>query len=49
MNFDGVMMTKYFRDDQDVPDDFPWANFAEFEKEMEQVLDYMKSEGVRLG
>jgi hypothetical protein len=49
INFDGVMMTKYFRDDQEVPDDFPWANFAEFEKEMEQVLDYMKSEGVRLG
>lgn len=49
MNFDGVMMTKYFRNDQEVPEDFPWSSFAEFEKDMEQELERMKTEGVRLG
>ena len=43
------MMTKYFRDDDEVPEDFPWASFTEFEKDMEQVLDFMKSEGLRTG
>jgi hypothetical protein len=42
-------MTKYFRDDNDVPEGFPWASFSEFEKDMTEVLDHMKSEGVRLG
>lgn len=42
-------MTKYFRDDNDVPEGFPWASFSEFEKDMEEVLDHIESEGVRLG
>lgn len=41
--------TKYFTDDEDVPEGFPWASYSEFEKEMYEVLDFMKSEGVRLG
>lgn len=49
MNFDGVMMTKYFRNDQEVPEDFPWPSYADFEKDMEQELERMKTEGVRLG
>jgi hypothetical protein len=49
MNLDGVMMTKYFRDDQEVPDGFPWASFAEFEKDMYQVLDDMKRIGIEKG
>lgn len=44
-----MMPTKYFRDEDELPDGFPWASFAEFEKDMEEVLDFMKSEGVRLG
>lgn len=44
-------MTKYFqdKDDNDLPDGFPWESWSAFEKDMEEVLDYMKSEGVRLG
>jgi hypothetical protein len=51
MIFDGVMMTKYFRDkdDNDVPDGFPWKSWSEFETDMEQELERMKTEGVRLG
>lgn len=49
MDFDGVMMTKYFREDTDVPEDFPWPSWSEFEKDMEIELQRMKTEGVRLG
>lgn len=48
-----ICMTSYFRplpiNDNDLPEDFPWANWDEFRKEMELVVDHMKSEGVRLG
>ena len=51
MNFDGVAMTKYFRDkdDNDVPEDFPWQSWSSFEKDIEEELERMKTEGVRLG
>lgn len=50
MDFDGVMMTKYFRnDDDDVPDGFLWPTWSAFEKNMEEELERMKTEGVRLG
>ena len=42
-------MTKYFRDDNDVPEDFPWASWSEFEQAMGIELERMKTEGVRLG
>jgi hypothetical protein len=45
-----IMTTKYFRDDDEtLPEDFPWASWAEFQKDMEQTWEDMKSEGVRLG
>ena len=42
-------MTQYFTDDQPLSDGFPWNNWTEFEKEMEEELERMKIEGVRLG
>lgn len=42
-------MTKYFRDDNDVPEGFLWDSWSEFEKDMEEELERMKTEGVRLG
>lgn len=42
-------MTQYFTDDQPLPDGFPWNSWTEFEKEMEEELERMKTEGVRLG
>jgi hypothetical protein len=49
MDFDGVMMTKHFRNDDDVPDGFLWPTWSAFEKDMEEELERMKTEGVRLG
>lgn len=43
------MMTTYFRDDQPLPEDFPWASWAEFRKEMEATWEEMKQKGVDLG
>jgi hypothetical protein len=42
-------MTKYFQDDNDVPEDFPWESWAAFEKDLEDIWEDMKSKGVRLG
>lgn len=44
-----MYMTKYFRDDKDVPEGFPWETWSDFDKELEDVWEEMKSEGVRLG
>jgi len=51
MNFDGVAMTKYFqdKDDKDVPEDFPWQSWFDFQKDMEEELQRMKIKGVRFG
>jgi len=44
------MMNKWFDPDKDpLPEGFPWASWAEFEKEAEEVWEHMKAEGVRLG
>lgn len=53
MDEDDIAMTPYFRPlvtkDTPLPEDCPWNSWAEFEKDLEDVMDYMKSEGVRLG
>ena len=43
------MMTKYFRDDDELPKDFPWASWDEFRKELEATWEEMKTKGVELG
>ncbi len=42
-------MTKYFRDNEPLPEGFPWESWKAFEEDLETTLDFMKSEGVRLG
>lgn len=43
------MPTRYFRDDNDLPEDFPWASLVEFEKDMQEALDEMKLIGIEKG
>lgn len=48
-------MTPYFKsmfnfdENTPLPDGFPWASWAEFTKEAEQVWEQMKADGVTLG
>ena len=44
-----MMPTRYFRDDNDLPEDFPWASLVEFEKDMQEALDEMKLIGIEKG
>ena len=41
--------TKYFTDDDEVPEGFPWETWSDCYKDLETVWEEMKSEGVRLG
>lgn len=44
-----MMPTRYFRDDNDLQDGFPWASYAGFEKDMQEALDEMKLIGIEKG
>lgn len=42
-------MTKYFKDDDPLPEDFPWESWSAFQTDLEAVWDHMKAEGLRTG
>lgn len=49
MNFDEIIMTPYFRDEQDIPDNFFWSSWIEFQKEIEQTWEEIKQQVIDNG
>lgn len=41
--------TKYFDDNEPVPENFPWESWTEMQADMDAVWEHMKSEGLRTG